>query len=91
MKTPDFKFPEQSFNDVPTKTQLVNLCRDLNKFLQVIAASLVINGDYAVNDPPCGGLFNAATQLKACADMFEAGPNSAGLAVPQPGPMAVRR
>jgi hypothetical protein len=91
MEVPDLKLDAISFNQPPTKSQLTNMLRDLSKFVSHCAAAIVIDGSYQVSDQPCGGMFNAATMLKGCADQFEAGPNAQGLAIPQPGPMPVPR
>ena len=91
MQTPDLKLDAITFNAPPTKSQLVNTLREISKFVSNCAASVVLDGSYSVSDQPCGGMFNASTMLKQCADGFENGPNATGLAVPQPGPMAVRR
>lgn len=91
MEVPDLKLDAISFNAPPTKTQLVNMLRDISKFVNACAASVVLDGSYKPADPPCGSMFNGAHMLNQCADGFEAGPNATGLAVPQPGPMAVPR
>jgi hypothetical protein len=93
MELPDLHLDEQTFKDTPTTTQMVNLLRDLHKFLSRCGGMLIASNSYAIGDNPIGAMLNGAIQLKAAADMFEQGPNAAGLAVPQPmaGPQAVRR
>jgi len=81
-----------SFNQAPTKSQLVNTLRDVSNFLGRIGGALILDGSYSVADPPLGQMLNASIQLKASADAFDAGPNASGLALPQPapGPQRVR-
>ncbi len=83
-----------SFNSAPTKSQIVNTLRTISTFLSNMGAHLIIDGSYSLADPPLGQTLNAAIQLKAASDAFDAGPNSSGLSLPQPvpgqGPQRVR-
>lgn len=90
MEVKNLELAAISFSEAPTKTQLVNTLRDIHNFLGRVGGSLILDGSYTIADPAMGAMFNASIQLKASADQFEAGPNAAGLAVPQPGPQVVR-
>ena len=83
-----------SFNQAPTKSQLVHSLRSISNFISDMGASLMLDRSYDVSDPPLGQMLNAAIQLKACAKTFDEGPNSSGLSLPQPvpgqGPQRVR-
>ena len=91
MDVKDLHLDAIDFNQSPTKSQLVNLLRDIHGFLGRVGGSLILDGAYSVADPPLGAMLNATIQLKAAADQFEAGPNASGLALPQqaPGPRRV--
>lgn len=93
MKEIKLHLPEQSFQEAPTRSQLSNLCRDISRFMNLVGASLIVDEIHMPNEPQCGELFNTATKLKALADFIDnpQQANAAGLAVPQPGPMQVRR
>ena len=82
---------EIKLSESPTSTQLSDLCRNISKFLNRVAATMILEGKHMANEPQCGGLLNSATQLKQVADIVDNAPNSAGLALPQAGPMAVPR
>jgi hypothetical protein len=92
MDVKDLELDAISFNQAPTKSQLVNTLRDVSNFLGRIGGALILDGSYSVADPPLGQMLNASIQLKASADAFDAGPNASGLALPQPapGPQRVR-
>ena len=90
MNVPDLHLPEMSFKETPTKTQLINCLRDVQTFLGRLGGSLIADGSYSIADQPMGVLLNASVALKQSADLFEAGPNAAGLAVPGAGPQVVR-
>jgi hypothetical protein len=90
MEVKDLHLDAIDFNQAPTKTQLTNMLRDIHTFIGRVGGALIIAGDYSIADPPMGAMFNGSIQLKAAADQFDAGPNAAGLAVPQP-PQGMRR
>ena len=93
MEVKDLHLDAISFSAPPTKTQIVNILRDVSQFLTRMGAAVVLDGSYSVSDPPLGETLNAATKLKQCAQAFEDGPNVSGLALPQPvpgGPQVVR-
>jgi len=90
MEFPDLKLDEIKFNSAPTKTQMVNLLRDISKFVGDCGAAMILDHSYTIADQPLGMALNAAIQFKAAADAFEGGPNASGLAVPQPVPMPRR-
>lgn len=87
MKAIVLHLDEQNFSEVPTRTQTSNLLRDMSKFLNNIAASLVIDEQYMASDPQCGEIFNAATKLKAVADFIDNPQSNAGIARPQMVPV----
>lgn len=84
MEFKDLELEAVSFKDTPTKTQVVNMLRDIQKFLTRIGGVLIVDGSYSIGDEPVAILLNATIQLRAAADKFEAGPNQSGLAVPNP-------
>jgi hypothetical protein len=86
MDVKDLKLDAISFNQPPTKSQLVNTLRDVSTFLGRVGGALILDGAYSVADPPLGQMLNSAIQLKASADAFDAGPSASGLALPQPAP-----
>lgn len=86
MQFEDLKLPAFEFKEAPTKTQIVNTLRDIHKFLNRLGGALILDGSYTVGDEPIGLLLNGSIQMRAAADKFEAGPNSSGIAVPQPHP-----
>ena len=85
LRQPEFKLAID-FSDVPTKSQLVNMCRDISKFLNNVGASLIIDEQYMANEPQCGGLLNVATELKKLSDMIDNPNNNSGLVQAQPAP-----
>jgi hypothetical protein len=89
MEVQDLKLEAISFSAAPTKSQLVNMLRDITTFLGRVGGALILDGSYTIAEPPMGAMFNGSIQLKAAADGFEAGPNASGLAVPQGGPRVV--
>jgi hypothetical protein len=93
MKELVLHLPEQKFSEAPTRTQQSNLYRDISKFLNMVAASVIVDEQYMVNDPQCGEIFNVATKLKAVADFIDnpQQAHAAGLATPQPGPIPMMR
>ena len=93
MNLKDVELEAATFTEPPTKSQLVNVLRNVSQFLSRMGAAVILDGSYAVSDPPLGETLNAATKLKQCAQAFEDGPNASGLALPQPvpgGPQVVR-
>ena len=93
MELKDLKLEAVTLTEPPTKSQLVYILRDISQFLSRMGAAAVLDGSYAVSDPPLGETLNAATKLKQCAQAFEDGPSASGLAIPQPvpgGPQVVR-
>jgi hypothetical protein len=91
MDLKDLHLDEISFSAPPTKTQIVNVLRDIYKFVNRMGGAIILDESYSISDPPVGSMLNGAIQLRAAADAFEAGPNVAGLAVPQQAPGQVRR
>jgi hypothetical protein len=91
MNVPDLHLSEISFKETPTKSQLVNALRDIQTFLGRVGGSIIADGSYSIADQPVGVLLNASVALKQSADLFEAGPNASGLAVPGGGPQVVGR
>lgn len=91
MEFPDLKLEAINFTTAPTKTQIVNTLRDIHTFLGRMGGVLVADGSYSIADQPLGVMLNASVALKQSADLFEAGPNASGLAVPQPAPGQIRR
>jgi hypothetical protein len=87
----DLHLPEIAFGQAPTKTQVVNTLRDIFKFINRMGGALILDESYNIGDQAIGQMLNGSIQLRAAADAFEAGPNVAGLAVPQPAPGQVRR
>lgn len=86
MEFNDLHLDAISFTAAPTKTQIVNTIRDMQKFLTRLGGALLVDGSYALGDEPIAILFNGTIQLRGAADRFEAGPNVAGLTTPQPVP-----
>ncbi len=86
MELKDLKLEAVTLTEPPTKTQIINILRDVSQFLTRMGAAVVLDGSYSVSDPPLGETLNAATKLKQCAQAFEDGPNASGLALPQPVP-----
>lgn len=91
MDLKDLHLTEISFSAPPTKTQVVNALRDIFKFLNRMGGALILDESYNIGDQGIGQMLNGAIQLRAAADTFENGPNTAGLAVPQAGPQVVTR
>lgn len=91
MNVKDLHLDAIDFKEAPTKTQLTNSLKSIYEFLNQLAGALVLDGAYTIADQPLGMMLNGAIQLKAATDHFEAGPNAAGLAVPQGGPQIVGR
>ena len=91
MDVKDLQLDAISFNQAPTKSQLVNMLRDLHNFIGRVGGSLLMDGSYTIGDQAVGVMLNASVGLKQAADLFEQGPNAAGLAVPQGGPQVVGR
>lgn len=91
MDVKDLKLKEISFNQAPTKSQIVNTLRDMHEFIGRMGGSLLMDGSYTIGDQAVGVMLNASVALKQAADLFDAGPNAAGLAVPQAGPQVVGR
>lgn len=91
MEVKNLELASISFSEAPTKSQIVNMLRDIHKFLGRVGGALILDESYSIADPPLGAMLNASIQLKASADQFEQGPNAAGLAVPQGGPQVVGR
>lgn len=89
MEFSDLHLDAQDFKEAPTKTQIINLLHDVEKFLARVGAALMLDGSYRIGEQSVGTLLNATIQLRAAADAFEQGPNSTGLAVPQPGPVPI--
>jgi hypothetical protein len=79
--------PKHEFNDTPTKTQLDNALGDIITFLNKVAGGYLANGEYTVADQPLAALLNATVQLRGAKDLFQN--NTAGLAVPRPGPVSM--
>lgn len=93
MQQPDLHLPEVNFTAPPTKSQIVNTLRDIAKFLGQLGGSILHDASYTLGGEDVGALLNATIHVRAAGDKFEAGPNSAGLAVPQQmpgGPQRVR-
>lgn len=84
MEFKDLELEAASFKDTPTKTQVVNTLRDIQKFLTRMGGALLVDGSYSLGDESIGVLLNSAVQVRVAADKFEAGPNQSGLAVPNP-------
>lgn len=70
--------------DTPTTTQMVNALRDIARFLSKCGGAMLAAEQNNIAEQSIGSMFNGTIQLRAAADFFEKGPNSAGLAVPQP-------
>jgi hypothetical protein len=86
MQVPDLKLAEISFSAAPTRSQLVNMLRDIHKFLGNVGAALIMDGSYTIADQPLGAMLNASIQLKAASDQFDAGPSAQGLSEPRMAP-----
>ncbi len=90
MEVKNLELEAISFSDAPTKSQLTNALRDIHNFVGRMGGSLLMDGSYTIGDQAVGVMLNASVMLKQAADLFDAGPNAAGLAVPQGGPQVVR-
>jgi hypothetical protein len=86
MEARDLTLDAISFKESPTKSQLVNTLRDIHKFLSRMGGMMLADESYAISDQPLTTMMNASVQLKAAADMFEAGPNRDGLLQAMPAP-----
>lgn len=91
MEVKNLELAAISFTAAPTKTQLTNALREIHGFLGKVGGSLLMDGSYSIADQPLGVMLNAAVALKQSADLFDQGPNVAGLATPMPAPGQVRR
>ncbi len=90
MEVKNLELAAVSFTEAPTKTQLVNLLRDIHKLIGRVGGSLLMDESYTIGDQAVGVMLNASVALKQAADLFEQGPNAAGLAIPAQGPQVVR-
>lgn len=91
MEVKDLKLDEISFKEAPTKSQIVNTLADIEKFLNKMGGSLLMEGTYCMGDPAVGALLNGIMHIRSAKDAFENGPNATGLALPQPQPMPMPR
>lgn len=76
------------FTAPPTKTQVVNLLQDMEKFLQRVGGALLCDGSYKSSDQAVGAMLNGAAHLAAAATLFEQAPSQAGLVHAMPAPPA---
>lgn len=91
METKDLSLDAISFKEAPTKTQLVNVLRDIHRFLSRLGGVIIADEQFTIADPAVGAMLNGTIQLRAAADQFEAGPNQAGLVHAMPAPPAGQR
>jgi hypothetical protein len=88
----DLKLEEISFSDrTPTKSQIVNALRSMQAFLSRSISAMILAEEFTYGDPAVAQALGAVVQVKAAADAFENGPNTAGLATPAPRPGIVGR
>ena len=93
MDLQDLHLDAIDFKEPPTKTQVVNALNNIHLFIAKMGASLLLDSNPIVKlgENSIGLLFNAAIQVRGAADGFDQSPNSAGLSLPQPGPVPMPR
>lgn len=91
MDVKDLHLEEIKFSETPTQTQLIRSIRSIHQFLSRLGGAILTSEMYTIADQPLGVMLNAAVQLKAAADQFEAGPSKTGLVQAVPAPPAHMR
>ena len=91
MEVKDLKLDEISFSQPPTRTQIVNMLRDIHRFLSRVGGCVIQSEEFTVADQAVGAMLNATIQIKAASDVFEAGPSQQGLVHAMPAPSAQMR